>query len=348
MRAKALTVFLMLTLCFLNALPAAEPEGDVLYVYTWAEYFDKQAVRLFEEQYGCRVDFTYYDSNETMIESMRSGSGYDIMTPTPGAALLFAKLGVIRKLDRSLLPNIGRIDAQSPSLLDDPEMTYSVPYTVAVTGVGYNKTLVPPESVGTWKIFGDARLAGKMAMLSEIREVLGAALKYLGYSLNSVNPGEVRAAGLTVAQWKKNLASFGVSMGKQGLREGTFAAIHAYNGDIAPLIEENPDIAFFIPKEGAALNSDGFVIASDAPSPRLAHAFINHFLDPKIAAMNMEGTYFYMPNPDALELVSRRIKDNPAFAVPPEVLSRCEMMRAISEEGMEMHEDAWSKAILFQ
>ncbi len=323
----------------------ASPANRILHVYTWADYFSPDAINLFEQAHNCHVDFTYYDSNDTMITTVRGGDGYDLITPMPTAVRHFIEEGILRPLDHALIPNLKNIDPKTPALDHDPDMRYSVPYTLTITGVGYNRKKIPEDAIKSWKIFADPRLEKKLAMLNDLRETLGAALKELGYSLNATKREEIEAAGRLLKSWKNNLAAFDVDRAKVSLQNGEFYAIQGYNGDIALIMSENPDIAFFIPETGTSLNADTFVIPADADAVPLAHAFINHFLDPAIAAMNMEYTKYYMPNPSALAMLPEEIRNNPCYTIPPHILGKCEMVHDLGESE-EIYEQVWDDVLI--
>ena len=319
--------------------------SNILYVYTWTDYFSQEAIRLFEENNNCQVEFYYYDSNETMQQSLAEAGGYDVMTPASNTAADLYAEGALLPLNHTLIPNIENIDRSTPALLQDKEMRYSIPYTVTVTGIGYNKNAVPADALDGWNIFGSPELAGRMTMLNDMREVLGAGLKHLGYGINSTNEHEIFEAARVVLQWKKNLAKFDVDGAKDGLRDGLYDVIQTYNGDMALLIAQSPSLAFYVPDEGSALNTDEFVIDADCQNPVLAHAFINHFLDPEIAAMNMESTFYFMPNPKALKKLSKSIRTNPAFNVSAQAIAKSEMIRNLGEQRT-LYDEAWEKVLL--
>lgn len=329
---------------FVGAAPGGEA-GKTLYVYTWADYFAPEAVRLFEEKHGCKVEFDYYDSNETMHQALLEAGGYDILTPSSNNVTHLFEKGVISRLDHSLLPNLRHLDPSTPALLQDADMRYSVPYTVTITGVGYNRAKVPEELLSGWDIFGNARFAKRMTMMNDMRETIGAGLKHLGYSINTEDAEEIRLAGELVRDWKENLAMFTVDQAKEGLNSGRYDAIQAYNGDMAWIIDQNPSLGFYVPKEGSALNTDKFAIASDSANPELAHAFINHFLDPEIAALNMEEIFYVMPNPEALDKLPQRIRDNPAFAIPESAVGNSEMIRNLGG-GQNHYDKAWERILI--
>lgn len=333
----------ILAACF--AAPAEEAKRT-LYVYTWREYLSPDVIRDFEEKHHCRVEMDYYDSNETIAAMFGDeGSGYDVITPVGSFTSTLRGAGKLLRLDHEQLPNLRYIDRETPAIYDDPEMRYSIPYTLTVTGIGYDKTQVSPKELAEgWRIFGNARLAGRMAMLNDIREVLGAGLKTLGNNANSLNPTELRAAGDLIRSWKKNLAIFDVEAARDGLDAGRFAVIQAYSGEIAALMRKNHNIGFFVPGEGTMLNSDHFVIDARSVSPDLAHAFVNHFLDPDMAARNMQYNLYFMPNPEALKRYGPHARNALAVDVSDEILDKSEAIHSVGV-GQDIYEKAWNEVL---
>ena len=306
----------------------------VLHIYTWSDYFDSEVLRDFEKMHGCRLAVDYFDSNESMYAKLKAGGGgYDIITPSSYMSAVMHKQDMVLPLDHSLLDNLQYMDRNFTKHTEDPEMAYSVPYTRTVTGVGFNSRRVKAEDLGSWDIFGRTAYARRMTMLNDMRETIGAALKYLGYSINSVDEGELAEAGKVVLGWKKNLAKFDIDEAKIGLAGGEFLIIHGYNGDVALAMEENEDIDFYIPREGSSLASDDFIISADSPNAGLAHEFINFMMEPDVARRNMESIRYYMPNPEAVGLLDSELRDNHAFSVDEEVMERCEVIRDLGEDN---------------
>lgn len=326
--------FLALAVLFACACLAGRAGEKTLHIYTWSDYFDPEVLRMFEDAENCRVAVDYFDSNEAMYAKLKAGAGgYDIITPSSYMSGIMSRQGMLQEIDHALLPNIGNIDANFSAYTEDPGMRFSVPYTRTVSGVGYNAKRVAADALGTWGIFGDSRYARRMTMLNDMRETIGAALKHLGHSLNSVDAEELAKAGDVLVEWKRNLAKFDVDEAKIGLGSGEFLVIHAYNGDVALIMDENPDIGFYIPEEGSSLAADDFVIPAGARQRELAHAFIDFLLDPEIAALNMEGIRYYMPNPAAVELLGDDLRNNPAFNVPEEAIAKSEVIRDLGEDN---------------
>ena len=194
-----------------------------LYIYNWSYYTPEDVIELFEEEFGVRVIYDEYASNEEMYAKVLATSReglfagllslfsprYDIVFPSEDYAAIMLAQGLLHSLDHSLLPNLRNID---PIVLNkavyDPTMRFVVPYYWGAAGIAVNTARVPNFD-RSWSIFNRRDLAGRMTMLDDMRETMGAALVSLGYSPNTRNPQEVQAAAnLLNNQWKPNLATF--------------------------------------------------------------------------------------------------------------------------------------------
>ena len=181
-------------------------------------------------------------------------------------------------------------------------------------------------------------------MLNDLREPLGAALRSLGLSANTESAADLDAAAKLLVSWKRNVARFSTNEARENLRKGVYAAIQTYNGEFAHASRFNNRLRFFVPREGSMLNSDQLAIGADTESADLAHAFIDFFLRPDIAAINMEDIDYMMPNDPALEIVRGKIRNSDAFFFPPEVLARCEVIRNVGA-SIALYDAAWEKVL---
>ncbi len=320
---------LILSLLF-NGCAPSKPE---LRVYNWVDYFDEGLIEEFEDQYGCTVIMDYFDSNESMYAKIKAGAtGYDVIFPTSYQAILMYEEGLIGEIDHSKIPNIGNID---PVYLEtaaiDKELEYSVPYMIGTTGIGYSSTALP-DLEESWAVLALPEVNNRSTLLNDVRETIGAALAYLGYSINSTSEAEIAEAAEVVIGWKRNIAKFENEQYKPGLASGEFILAHGYSGDVAQIVDENPEAAieFMLPKEGFVVWCDDMVIPVDAPNVELAHTFINFMLEPEVAARNMEYNYYKAPNVPAYELVLDLLED-PMVFVPDELATKGEIIRPLGE-----------------
>jgi spermidine/putrescine transport system substrate-binding protein len=176
-------------------------------------------------------------------------------------------------------------------------------------------------------------LKARMTMLNDMRETLGAALKFLGYSLNTTSEEELAKARDVVIRWKQNLAKFENEQYKTGLASGEFLLVHGYSGDIAQVQAENEDIEFALPAEGFSVSCDDMAIPANARNVKLAHAFINFLHDPAVAAENTDFIQYLCPNQASYALLSEEIRSNPVIFPPPEMRAKGEVIEDLGEHN---------------
>jgi spermidine/putrescine transport system substrate-binding protein len=181
-----------------------------LYLYNWTYYTPDSVIEKFEKEYGVKVVYDDYASNEDMYAKLKAGgSGYDIVIPSGDYVSIMRKQGMLERIDLAKIPNAKYIRPEALAKATyDQAMEYSVPYYMGAAGVAVNTDKVK-EFEQSWNIFARKDLAGRMSMMDDMREVLGDALAYLGYSVNTTNDEELeKAYRLVNEQWKPNLVKF--------------------------------------------------------------------------------------------------------------------------------------------
>jgi spermidine/putrescine transport system substrate-binding protein len=315
------------------SVAACSKPVPVLHVYTWADYFKPELVARFEREHGCRVVIDTFDSNESMYAKLKAGAtGYDVMTPTTYMVGVLKQQGFLRPLDKALLPNARNVDPEYLKLSPDPGMEHSVPYMLVKTGLAYSRSRVK-DPVASWKMLDRADLKGRMTLLNDMRETIGAGLKSLGYSLNTTDEKQLAEARDVVLGWKRNAAKFENEQYKSGIATGEFLLVVGYSGDILQVQAENPDVAFVIPQEGTSLACDELVVPKAAKETALAHAFINFLHDPDVAAENTIFLSYLCPNAAAYAKLPREVRENPAIFVAPEIAAKSEVVRDLGADN---------------
>ncbi|WP_282753599.1 ABC transporter substrate-binding protein [Desulfuromonas thiophila] len=323
----------LLMMVTLLALCGCEKDKPVLHLYTWSDYIKPELVQQFEAEQGCRVVMDFFDSNEAMFAKLKAGAtGYDLIFPSSYMVAIMQQQNMLQPLDHNRLPNLKHIDPVYLRFTEDEAMHHSVPYMVSNAGIGYLKSRVA-DFEPSWTMFGRADLAGRMTLLNDMRETLGAALKTLGYSLNTVNEQELTEARDLVIAWKRNIAKFETDQYKNGLVSAEFLLVHGYNGDIQQTMEENEDIGYALPREGGSIASDDMVIPQGAQQVELAHAFIDFIHRPEVAAQNIAYVYFLSPNLAAYALLPDEVRADPTIFVPQELLGKCEPIRDLGADN---------------
>ena len=300
-----------------------ETDGD-LALYNWAEYIDEEQLGAFADEFGIGATMDTYDSNEAMMPIVGAGnSGYDVVVPSDYAVGIMIDGGMVQPLNFDLLPNSSNIDDDFANPSYDPDQTHSVPYQWGYTGIAVDTSVVGTDFPRSWDlVFGDAADAyeGQITLLNDPRETLGAALKALGYSLNSTDEGELAEARDLVAAARGNLLAFNTDSADELLTSGESAIAHAYSGDAFTQFLETDDpsqYVFFVPEEGGTRWVDNMAVPFDAPHPCTAHTFINWLLDGDQGAALSNWNYYGTPNKASIDLLDEELNE---FLTSPDVL----------------------------
>ncbi|MDP3851940.1 MAG: spermidine/putrescine ABC transporter substrate-binding protein [Luteolibacter sp.] len=299
-------------------------QKNTLRVYSWADYLDPDLASRFEKEASCQLRIDTFDSNEAMYAKLAAGAtGYDVLVPSSYMVKTLIRENRLQPLDHANIPNVKHIDAAYLKRALDPAMAHSVPYMMAPTCIAWLGGKVS-EAVPSYRMFDRADLKGRMTLLDDMREVLGAALRSLGFSLNSKDPAQLALAREVAARWKKNIAKFDNEQYKSGIASGEFHLVQGYAGDLLQVADENEDIVVKIPDEGTAFSCDDLCIPKDAAMVDLAHRFIDFLNTPDVAAKNMEFIAYRAPNQGAYPLLSEDFRGNEALFPSEEVFARCE------------------------
>ncbi|MBO5751611.1 MAG: spermidine/putrescine ABC transporter substrate-binding protein [Kiritimatiellae bacterium] len=337
-----------------KAAGCAVPSEGELHIYTWSDYISPDVIAGFEKGLGVKIVVDTFDSNEAMYAKLKAGgTGYDIMMPSSYQIELMAKDGMIDKLDHSKCPNVkANFDGSFKSQIIDSEFTYNAPYAVTYTGFIYKKDKIPQGAdVAAWSILGCDALRGRITLLDDLREVIGAGLMSLGYKVNSTNPAEINAAVDQILKWRGSIRKFDSESYKTEVPSGATWLGHGYSTDITQVIVgdedagEPPrdDIGFALPKEGFVIAFDEMVVAKNAKRKDLAYAFINYIYNGDVAAANMD--YICGPNPvkpgiDQLDPEYKKL-----IVLDPETASRGQVIRGFANnpEVLEIYNKAWDR-----
>lgn len=304
-----------------SAEPAEDPiekyGSDTLKLFTWGEYLGEDVIRNFEEQYGVKVIVEYFDSNEMMYTKLSAGDSYDVIIPSDYMIQRLMGEDMLQKIDKSLIPNMELLTDGVKNLAFDPENDYSVPYFWGTVGLVYNKENVPTELIEEkgFEILRDTDYAGKIYMYDSERDSFMVALKSLGYSMNTENEDEINEA----YQWLLDLDSemdpaYVTDEVIDNMMNGNKDIAVVYSGDATVILDENPDMDFYMPKEGTNVWCDSMCIPKNAESPKLANAFINYMLTDEAAYDNTVTVGYASTNDKILnEVAENEYEGNSAY-----------------------------------
>jgi putrescine transport system substrate-binding protein len=313
-----------------TAAPMAEEK--VLNVYNWVDYIDPSLLPAFEKEYGIKVRYDVFDSNEVLETKMLTGkTGYDVVGPSAHFLQRQIPTGVYQKLDKTLLPNLTNLDSEMSRRVEanDPGNQYGVIYFWGTSGIGYNEGMIaaampnaPVDSSAmlfdpyTVKHFKDC---GVLILDSPVL-VVAAVLVYIGKDPNSESLEDLKAAEKVLLSIRPYVRYIDSSKDTESFVNGELCLAFAWSGDIAQARSRAKEsgrttrFGYNLPKEGALVYFDMLAIPADAPHPRNAHLFINYILRPDVAARNSSYVRVAMANAAAYKFVDPALyNDNSVY-----------------------------------
>jgi spermidine/putrescine transport system substrate-binding protein len=310
----------------------APASARIVNLAVWSNYVSPELLAEFEKKTGIKVQVSNYSSNEELLAKLQAGaSGYDVAVPSDYMVFAMTQLGLIRELDYSLLPNSKSLNPKFLKKPYDATNKYSVPYDWGTTGIAVNRTLYKGEIKGWKNIFENTDLTGKFSLLDDVRETLGAALKALGYSLNSKNPDELQKAKALLIKNRGKIKAF-TSEPMMPLVNGETAVAHAYLSDaLQARRNSGGKIDYVIPEEGCTLWIDNLVIPTGVQHLKEAHAFINFLLEAKSNVSTVMSVFVAPANQDAFALLPKEFQANKMLFPSEKALAKCEMIQDLGE-----------------
>ncbi len=329
----------LLTAAILMAGGAAA-QDRVVNVYNWSDYIDEEVLKQFTEETGIKVVYDVYDNNDIVeTKLLAGGSGYDIVVPTDANMSRQIKAGTLMPLDKSKLPNLVHM---WPFIMEslttyDPGNEYAVNYMWGTVGIGINVAKVTErlgiEDLDTWDIVLKPENAAKLAdcgiyMLDAPEDIIQSTLAWLGLTPDSKDPADIEKAGEVLKAVRPYIQKFHSSEYINALANGDICVAVGYSGDIlqardrAAEANNGVEIEYLIPREGAQMWFDSFVIPADAPHPEEALEFINFMMRPEIAAANSNFVFYANGNIDSQEMLAEDVIGDEAIYPSQETLDR--------------------------
>lgn len=320
------------------ATAAACSRRPRLNVYNWSDYVAPETIPNFERESGIEVRYGTYENVQEMLAKVMSGnSGWDVVFPSNDFIQPMRQMGLLAPLKTAWLPNLDNLDSTFRRPPWDPQIEWSVPYMWGVTGVAYQRILVPP--IARWRDLWDPRLAGKITMLDDVSEVFGAALNMLGYSINSSDPVQLRKAQQLLMEQKRLVRAYVNAEVRDQLAAGDVAAAQAWAVTAAQAIQTAPDrLAFAFPEEGFARFADTMAILRESRRQEAAHRFINYMLRPEVAEQIVFAEQTATANGK-----SRALRDNRVLYPPAEVLARGEWLEPQTAANQRLRDRLWTE-----
>ncbi|MFA9381826.1 MAG: PotD/PotF family extracellular solute-binding protein, partial [Acetanaerobacterium sp.] len=292
-------------------------QGMTLNVFNWGEYIsdgsdDSLNINAeFEARTGIKVQYSTFASNEELYAKLKSGgSQYDVIIPSDYMISRMIKEDMLEELDYSLIPNFSMIMDEFKDPNYDPGNRFSVPYMWGTVGIIYNTAMVD-KPVTSWDILWDEDYSGKILMFSNSRDAFGVSLSRLGYSQNTENEDELRAASDELKKQKPLVQMYVMDEIFDKMQGEEAALAPYYAGDAITMIDTNPNLAWAVPEEGTNRFVDAMCIPKDAANKQAAELYINFMTETDIAVANCKYAGYSTPHSDAFDALDKEITGNP-------------------------------------
>jgi len=270
-------------------------------------YFDDELLSNFKASTGIQVIADVFDSNETMLAKMQVGGGsqYSIVYPSDHMVQQMIDLKLLQELDQANLKGLDNLLLNFKNPVYDPNNRHSVPAVWGTTGLVYNSSqLIPPPQDWDYLWQNKSRLSRRVTLFNDVREVMGATLKSLGYSYNSTDPKQLEAAYKKLQTLKSAIANFTTDGWRDQLLTGDLSIAMGYSSDAIQIMAENSDIQYVIPASGSSLWTDTMSIPQTAPNIEAAYSWIDFLLEPANLAKTVERLKSATANQAAIDLLS--------------------------------------------
>ncbi len=334
-------IILCLTIISYNLEKSSGRAGSkVVTIYNWGDYIDPDLLKKFEKEYGYKVIYETFDSNEAMITKIeQGGTAYDIAIPSEYMIQKMMKQNLLLKLDHSKIKGLDNIDPRFLNIDFDPQNQYSIPYFWGTLGIIYNDKFVDAKHMQHWDDLWAPELKNNVMLIDGAREVIGLTLNSDGNSLNSKNDQELEAVSKKLTGLTSNVKAIVADEIKMYMINEESAAAVTFSGEAREMLDNNEHLHYVIPEEGSNLWFDNIVIPKTAKNVDGAYDFINFMLEPENAAANAEYIGYSTPNKKAVELLPKEIVEDEQFYPSPETMANLEVYEDLGSKYLEVYND---------
>jgi spermidine/putrescine transport system substrate-binding protein len=346
----AISLILLAPIFGLRYAPVrAAPSAREIVFLTWADYIDPDVVRDFEHKFHAHIRFVYFETDDARDDLMvqSDGHGYDLVTVNSPQFHTYVKQGWLSPLGEEAIPNLRHISEHWKNAVQGAG-GYGVPYFWGTTGIAYRADLVP-DKLRSWKQIFEPQdaIKGKIVMVRNARDVIGMALKALGYSADSSDPAALQQAERLLLSQKPYVKSYSyVSLGEGSmLLSGQASVAMMYSGDALMLREHDPRVVYTVPAEGGEIWLDYLTVMASSPHKKLAKEFINFLNEPANAARVALFVHYATPNEAAEKLLPAEFLRDPVVYPSPEVLNRCEFYGDLPPRGVQIRNRIFARLL---
>lgn len=325
-------------------MPTLSTPIHQLAIYNWGTYIAPELLTMFSERYGVTIIYDEFDSDEQLLTELRAGMMYDLIVPTDMLLPVMRREGLLARLNHNNIPNIVNLAPEFANPVYDPQNYYSVPYQWGMIGIGYHIARTGRE-LTSWHDLFDPAFRGRVGILDDYSLSVGAILMMLGHSPNTTNVVHIEEARDFLLAHIDQLVIIG-DVGQDYLQNGDIDVVMEFNGDIAQLMRDDPDIRFVIPEEGGYIFTDVMAIPATSPNKDRAELFINFILEPQNGAILSNAIRYGTPNIAAYPFLNPDDLNDPIIYPPEDIQKRLFYQGFTDAQTDALYAQVWEDFVL--
>lgn len=329
---------------FLGGCGKSEPE-EYLTIFNYGEYIDPDVLEMFTEETGIGIKYEEALTPEEMYAKYSSGAiSYDLLCTSDYMVQRLINEGEAQKVDFSSMEytkNIGEKYWEFSKAFD-AENEYALPYFYGTVGILYDTTKVKGE-IDSWGVLFDGTYKDEIIMQNSQRDTFMITLKYLGYSLNTTDEGELREAQELLIKQKPDVQAYLVDEARDEVVAGNATMAVIYSGEAYLGHEYNEDLAYVVPKEGSNLWIDSWIVTKNCKNTEAAAKFLDFLCREDVATKNFEYIYYSTPNEAVVANMDDALRNDPAIVPTDAETQNCEVCVQADEKTTKLYNDLWKE-----
>ena len=334
-----------LAMCACGGKKEGTKEKETLTVFNMSEYLDPEVLTIFEEETGIKVEYEEATTPEEMYSKYISGAiKYDLLCTTDFMIDRLIEENELQKVDFSTFEYAQNIGGQYWDIAKayDENNEYALPYFWGTLGILYNTKKVD-KPVDSWEVLFNGDYSGQIIMQNSMRELYMVALKYLGYSVNTTKPEEIKAAHDLLMKQKPDVQAYLVDEARDEVVAGNAVMAVIYSGEAYLGHQYNEDLAYVVPNEGSNVWIDNWVVTKNCDNMDNAKKFLDFLCREDIAEMNFEYIYYSTPNDAVVENMEDELKNDPAIVPPESDIDKCEVSVTVDKDTLDLYNKLWKE-----
>jgi len=345
LKKLSIVIAALFLLCCTLPLYSCGSDENTIVVCNWGQYMStgsgvdstEDVIKLFTEKTGIKVKYRTFTTNEDLYSLMKNGSAkYDVIFPSDYMVEKMVDEGMLHKINFENIPNFANIMDEFKNPYYDETNEYTVPYFWGTVGLVYNSKYISEDELNGWDVLWSDKYPNKIMMFNNPRDAFAIALNKLGYSLNTTNEEEIRAAA---EELKKQTFDYKMDEFFERLPNEDAYMMPYYAGDYITVKEENEDLAFYIPESGTNIFNDAMCIPVTSEKKDLAEKFINFMLEAEIGLLNVDYVGYSTPNKAVYDLLDEEVKNDGISY--PEIKDNWEHFRYLSSDVDDLYRELW-------